>query len=182
MNSNYPQFIPMIPDIKADPKNEAEMTVYVDSSPYPEVTGSPDPVTVEMLKNDYAGAKGELTAITLYIFQNQRSTDNDTYANSVLQLAIVEMIHLDLLGDAIVALGGNPSFDNGQYYWSAKNVNYATEYREMLKVSLEAEQTAIANYEKHIARTNNESVKALLRRIVKDEELHVRFFSELLSR
>lgn len=180
MNNTFPQFMPIMPEQTSNP-SKSNMTVYIDSSPYPEVEGAPNPATVALLKEDYAGVHGELTAITQYVFQNGRSTKNETFANSILQIAIIEMIHLDMLGDAIATLGGNPSFDNGQYYWNASNINYAADFREMLKADIAAERTAIANYTKHIALTNNPSVKALLMRIIKDEQLHLQFFTETLA-
>jgi bacterioferritin len=160
---------------------DSELTVYIDSTPYPEVTGAPDPQTVAMLKDSYAGVHGELTSIAMYIYQNGRSVTNDAFANAVLQIAICEMIHLDMLGDAITSLGGDASFDDGHFYWNASNVNYTSDFREMLNANILAERTAIDTYKKQIALTENKSVKALLSRIIKDEELHLRFFSEALN-
>ena len=179
--NQFPQFMPPTSYQNAHPLGK-KIVVPVDSAPYPEVAGDIDLATVALLKEDYAGGKGELTVVTQYVFQSGRTTDNDSYANGILQIAITEMMHLDMLGDAIVALGGNPSFDNGKYYWCASNVNYAMSYKDMLKANIVAESDAIANYEKHIAMTKNESVKALLRRIVEDEKLHLKFFEELLAK
>lgn len=178
--SDFPQFVTMLPDQKASAQKSG-IPVYVDSSPYPEVTGEPDPETVALLKEDYAGAGGELTAIAQYVFQTGRCTQDDHFANSILQIAMVEMIHLDMLGDVIVTLGGNPSFDDGKYYWSAHNVNYAADLAGMLRANIKAEQGAIAAYEKHAAETKNASVKALLQRFIVDEKLHLRFFEESLA-
>jgi len=180
MENSFPQFLPIHNSQTAHPKGH-NMTVYIDSAPYPEVNGGPDPETVAMLKDDYAGAKGELTAITQYVYQSGRSTDNDAFANSLLQIAIVEMTHLDMLGDAIVTLGGNPRFDDGHYYWNASNTNYASDIKEMLKANISAEKHAIESYTKHAELTKNPSVKALLERIAKDEKLHLRFFTETLE-
>jgi len=179
MSNSLPQFIPLVSSKNSQP-DHSKMIMYLDSSPYPKVSGDNDPATVSMLKSDYAGASGELTAITQYVFQNGRTTD-ETLANSILQIAIVEMMHLDMLGDAITTLGGNPSFDDENYYWNASKVNYVTDIKEILKADVEAEKTAINNYRKHAALTKNQSVKALLERIIKDEELHLRFFSETLA-
>jgi bacterioferritin len=179
MKDQFPQFQPMMFSQAAD-SNGAEMTVYLDSSPYPEVTGTPDPATVALLKDSYAGVHGELTAITMYIYQNATSANCGSFANAVLQIAICEMIHLDMLADAITTLGGIASFDDGQYYWNAGNIDYASSLREMLEADIAAERTAIDNYQKQISQTGNQSVKALLSRIVKDEALHFKFFSETL--
>ncbi|MCL2670908.1 MAG: manganese catalase family protein [Clostridiales bacterium] len=177
--SHFPQFIPMLPT-RAAARPRPGIPVCVDTAPYPEVTGKPDSETVAMLKEDYAGAGSELTAVTQYVFQTSRCED-EAYANAILQIAIVEMLHLDMLGDAIVTLGGNPSFDDGHYYWSAHNVNYAVNQADMLRANIEAEKGAIAAYERHAAATTNETVKALLHRIITDELLHLRFFEESLA-
>jgi len=179
-HSAFPQFIPLTAAQNAH-KPSPGMTVYIDAAPYPEVKGPHDPATVALLKDDYAGANGELTGILQYIFQQGRVEDNEAFSNALLQIAIVEMMHLDMLGDAIVALGGNPSFDDGKFYWDASKVNYATGLKDMLAANIASEETAIASYERHAALTKNESVKALLERIVKDEQLHLRFFSEMAA-
>ncbi len=154
--------------------------VYLDSEPYPTVAKASDPNTVRMLKEDYAGAVSEMTAVSQYIYQNILSTDNESFANAILQIGIVEMSHLGMLGDAILALGGNPTFGNGSIFWNGKLVNYARTLPEMLRADIEAETQAIANYRRHAAATTNPSVRALLTRIIKDEQLHLRFFRETL--
>jgi bacterioferritin len=163
------------------PSMGSELTVYIDSEPYPKVDQGSDPNTVRMLKEDYAGAVSEMTAVAQYIYQNILCTDNESFANAILQIAIVEMNHLDMIGDAILALGGNPTFGNGSVFWQGKLVNYARTIPEMLRADIEAETQAIANYERHAASTKNASVRALLERIVRDEQLHLRFFRETLS-
>jgi bacterioferritin len=134
-----------------------------------------------MLKEDYAGAVSEMTAVSQYVYQNILSTDNESFANAILQIGIVEMSHLDMLGDAILALGGNPTFGNGSIFWQGKLVNYARTLPVMLRADIEAETQAIANYTRHSAKTTNASVRALLLRIIKDEQLHLRFFRETLA-
>jgi len=152
-----------------------------DPRPYPEVTATaPDPETVAMLKQDYAGMGSELTAITQYIFQNN-SSDDETFANAMLQVAIVEMTHLDMLGDAIHTLGGTTEFNADNKWWTAENVNYSLPRADMLRANIQAEQGAIDSYEKHARATKNESVRALLLRIADDERLHKAFFEGLLQ-
>jgi len=180
MPTTFPQFIPPTSGPTAHPTGPT-MAVYVDAAPYPEVSGAPNPETVAMLKEDYAGRDSELTAITQYVFQSGRTTDNDSYANAVLQIGIVEMMHLDMLADAIVALGGSPTFDNGKEYWAANNVNYASDLKGMIEANIQGEGAAIKSYENHAAKTTNPSVKALLARIIIDEKLHLKFFQELLA-
>jgi len=180
MPTQFPQFMPPTSGPASHPTGY-QMAVPIDSAPYPEVTGEHDPETVAMLKEDYAGADSELTAITQYVFQSGRTADNDAFANACLQIGIIEMMHLDMLADAIETLGGTPTFDDGRTFWTAENVNYASDLRGMIMANIAAEQGAIINYEKHIAMTSNESVKALLHRIIQDEKLHLQFFQDMLA-
>ena len=164
-----------------NPNNGQGLTVFLDSGPYPTVDKGSDPNTVRMLKEDFAGAVSEMTAVSQYIYQNILSSDNESFANAILQIGIVEMSHMDMLGDAILALGGNPTFGNGTVFWQGKLVNYARTLPEMLRADIESETQAIANYERHAANTTNAAVRALLRRIIKDEQLHLRFFRNTLA-
>jgi len=177
MENTFPQFFPIMQGGRQGPG----MTVYIDSAPYPKVEDGDDPATVALLKEDYAGAEGELSGVLQYVYQHMMSEGDESFANAMLQIAIVEMTHLDMLGDAIKALGGSPTFDNGKFYWDTSNVDYAAGLQEMLQANINAEKTAIANYGKHAAQTANVFVKALLERIIKDEELHLRFFEETLA-
>jgi len=158
----------------------SEWIVFRDAAPYPEVAGPADPDTLEMLKQDYAGAESELTGIAQYIYQSIASGANEGFANALLQIAIVEMMHLDMLGDAVVALGGDPRFIVDGRDWSAANINYANDLDAMLRANIEAEETAIDNYRRHAARTGNKSVRDLVLRIVEDEKLHLHFFRKQL--
>jgi bacterioferritin len=179
--THMPVTIAMSQESASNPNNGPERTVYLNSEPYPTVGKGSDPNTVKMLKEDYAGAVSEMTAIAQYIFQNILSTSDESFANAILQIAIVEMSHLDMLGDAILALGGNPTFGNGTTYWQASLVNYARTLREMLMADIQSETQAINNYESQAAATTNMDVRALLERIAEDERLHLRFFTESLD-
>jgi len=132
--------------------------VCLHTEPYLEVAGSPNPEAVLIIKELRTGADGELTAIAQYVFQNNRITNNDAVSAALLQIAIVEMMHLDVLGDAIQALGGKPSFDDGKYYWQAGHVNYADDLVDMLNANIEGEEAAIAAYEAGDSRTDNDSL------------------------
>jgi len=164
--------------------------IQLDPRPYPEVRRATpaeggaemDASDVIRLQQDYAGRGGELSAITLYIFQNT-TTDDVAFANALLQIAITEMTHLDMLGDAIRTLGGTAEFKSSpDGYWSAANINYATDREGMLRAAIAAETGAISAYNAHAAATRNPTVRDFLLRIADDEKLHLVFFQEELAR
>jgi bacterioferritin len=159
-----------------------ELTIYLDTSPYPHITGGNDPDTVALLKENYAGIVSELTAITQYVYQNIVTADDKAFSSAIQKIAVVEMSHLNMIGNAIQLLGGVPTFGDGRHFWQAGNVNYATNLAEMLRADIDAENKAIASYERHASQTGNSSVRCLLLRIIQDEKLHLRFFTEMLAR
>ena len=53
---------------------------------------------------------------------------------------------------------------------------------EQLQADIEAEQAAIQTYRQHIAMIDDRYIKAVLARIVKDEQLHLRLFTRAYQR
>ena len=95
-------------------------------------------------------------------------------------IAVAEMKHMELLGEAITALGGYPVI-GGKTYWNGSYVNYTLEPKRFLKQNIIAEENAILNYEKTILNLSQDSLKQMLERIILDEEIHIKIFKELLS-
>ena len=160
---------------------EINVNLCTNYAPYPKVTGAHCPNTVKLLKEDYAGVVSELTAITQYIFQENSLDDYPSFQKSLLKIAIQEMKHLDLLGEAIETLGGSPRFDDGEYYWVSSNVDYSTGIKNIVLADIKAEKAAIENYTKHAQIIENKSVKDLINRIIEDEKLHLEFYENVLQ-
>ena len=77
---------------------------------YPEIENAvPDSATVSVLRNLAFSKTGELGAVLEYIYQSNIAdkTDNDL-GKLFEEIAITEMIHLNLLMHAICAFGGVP--------------------------------------------------------------------------
>ncbi|HRR89672.1 MAG TPA: ferritin-like domain-containing protein, partial [Eubacteriales bacterium] len=92
-----------------------------------------------------------------------------------------EMEHHEQLGKTIFKLGGYPVLGGANYPWSGSFVNYAGDLRKILEINIRGEELAIYNYEKTILRLTNHQVIKLLERIILDEELHIKIFSDLLA-
>ena len=151
--------------------------------PYPEVDPAYEPRTVLLLKEDYAGGQGELTASSQYIYQHILTEGKLTeFADVIFRIGISEMHHIELLGETILNLGGDPVYESQNRFWNAGMVNYVKEPRRMLIADINDENTAIRNYRRHIQMIANPQVKALLERIIMDEELHIKVFTDMLNR
>lgn len=156
--------------------------------PYPEVSvNRKDRKYLPLIYNDYASRNSEYTAISQYIY-GHFTTDEDKnpiykeIADAFLGIAMVEMFHLEFLSDVIVGVEAEPRFVNyKKNVWKSSFVPYGLNVKDSLKLAITAENEAIKQYEEHIRLIGNRSIRELLKRIVKDEELHLKIFSDLLE-
>ncbi|WP_243108698.1 ferritin-like domain-containing protein [Clostridium rectalis] len=142
---------------------------------------------LHLIFQDYSSKVSEYTAVSQYIYAHFISENYmgnsiiKEIAQAFLGIAIVEMFHLDILGDLILKLGGNPKFrDGSKKNWKSNFVPYGRSVKENLQLAIKAENEAINQYEKHIKIIKNQSINKLLMRIVDDELLHLQIFKQLL--
>lgn len=161
---------------------------YADQQPYPQIGAmEANEEYVKLLMDDYAGKDSELTAITQYTFQHFiKGGGNMEVAQMVMAIAQAEMKHYALLGEAIEKLGGDPKCKGGHGsngdYWTGRNPDYSMSPTEILEANIQAEKTAIENYTKHAEIIDYPSIKNLLKRIIRDEEIHLMLYTNLLKR
>lgn len=136
----------------------------------------------KLLLDDYASNVSELTAVTQYEYANILAEDNHKVADTFLGIAIVEMNHLDMIGDTILELGTKPKyFDGNKKYWRSSVVPYGSSTRDRINIAIKSEKEAIHQYKKHVERIENKSIKALIKQIIEDEEYHIVLFNKLLE-
>ncbi len=160
------------------------MQVKVDI-PYPEVKVSSKNIKLaKEILSSYAGPISEDTAIHNYIFQ-YLILENDEIKSILKEIAIVEMHHLEILGELVKKLGLTPlylSVNNDKTKWfSGEYVTYEKELKNILLDNIRNEELAIKNYEKIIIQTDDEYVKYILKRIILDEKMHIQVFMKLYS-
>lgn len=137
----------------------------------------------KILLQDYAGEKSEETAVHNYIYQNI-ILEGDI-ANTLRQIAIVEMHHLQILGKLINLLGYQPGYytidSNLECIipWTTNNVDYSTNLSDILLGNIYREMTAIKQYQKHIQKIDDINIKKILSRIIEDEEIHIACLRQL---
>lgn len=149
--------------------------------PYPELDLDEKSLyEVRLLKPVYGGAESETTAIMTYIYQNYvLAPDYEEIALTLEGISLAEMTHHDLLGTAIVQLGGTPVIGGNYNYWQGGMVNYSKDVRKIIDDNIAAERKAIRDYREVIARTKMDEIKALIERIILDEELHIKVLKEI---
>lgn len=165
-----------------------EYLKYSVNLPYPEIkVERKNPQYAELLQDDYAGIVSELTAITQYTYHHFVSGDiNKEVSDLVKGIARVEMKHLELLGEAIIKLGGDPlfrgSFSNRGQFWNGYYVSYSKTIKRILLDNIDAEKKAILQYKRHIELIHDPNIQKLLQRIILDEEYHLTLFTNMLQK
>jgi len=153
--------------------------------PYPVVkTEGKNLYFAALLTNDYAGVISEMSAVTKYVYQ-QIVTSNKKIADTIGCISIVEMRHMEILGEIIRDFGGNPrlAVQSGcsPVFWNAQNIGYDTNPRTYLKDNIANEKAAIASYNNRINQINDIYVKKVLERIILDENNHILQFCTLIE-
>lgn len=155
--------------------------------PYPEIrVEEKNPYYADLLSQDYAGKISETTASLLYSYQHFIKFDeNKEFSDIIEQISIVEMIHMEILGKLIKLLGKDPIYKTCEamrgdcVMWDAKNINYDTDLKEMLRIDIASENAAIKNYEQHKKLIEDKYIKDILTRIILDEKRHLEIFQKL---
>lgn len=148
--------------------------------PYPAITVEQNQKDAKILMGVYSGACGELTAIMTYAYQSYITQKRHELHDTLIGIAKVEMHHHSLLGESIYALGGYPVM-GARNYWSGSYADYTLNIQNFLKNDIASEQNAILNYERTMLNIETESVKALIERIILDEQLHIKILTQTLT-
>lgn len=150
--------------------------------PYPEIDiKEKNLYYAKLIKNCYCGIYSELTLVNQYNYQHFLVK---SYLKEVFnKISLVEKKHLDILGDIIISLGGNPSFiiekRNKYFYWNSKYINTDTTLKNILINNINNEKELINEYRKIATIIENESIIAILNRIILNEELHIKIFNKI---
>lgn len=152
--------------------------------PYPEIKAEKkDTVFASLLSVPYAGTGGEIYSTLSYLYGSNILFEKSPVVSEALQcVAKTEMYHADILAKLIVQLGGDPKYNvaQGRRPFTTAGMHYGENENAILKGAVSGEEGAIYVYEKLIESTDDESIKAILSRILEDEKHHICIFRELL--
>lgn len=154
--------------------------------PYPPVkTEGKNQNYAALLTNDFAGSVSEMSAVTNYIFQSL-ITRNKEIAETMKCISMVEMHHMDMLGELIVCFGSSPKIGAVSgcsiRYWNGQYLCYDEDPLSYLKVNIANENKAIETYKGRITQINDCYAKKVIERIIMDEEHHIMLFQGLLKK
>ncbi len=154
--------------------------------PYPSVdTLVKDVRSGNIISSAYATLRGEITATLQYTYHHfyMEQTSED-YAKVLMQIAVAEMKHIDILGTAMLKLGVSPKYvqcPNTHAFYNTSVVSQATVPQKMIMDDIQGEMNAIADYQKMLFVLKNEQVEAIIQRIILDEQLHLETLKKMLE-
>lgn len=158
------------------------------SLPYPPLKCEKEnTLYASLLMIDMASAGGEMTAIYQYLYENWVLNEKmSLYAQLMLKIAKVEMHHLNMLGDLIQQLGGDPKCqtmaNDKSTPWNGTFINYSKELNTMLCGNIMGERAAYNTYQTHANQIKDPFVSAVLRRIAEDEKVHYQLFNQMINK
>lgn len=156
--------------------------------PYP-------PVTVEAKNKRYAdilmplytGSESELTALSNYSYQALITENNNKRLSDILEcISLTEMTHFRILGKLIHKLGADPVLyipiqKNRRQYWNSAFCDFTYEPQIFLNSNIISEKRGIEAYTYAYNNINDPFIRDILKRIIADEEHHIKIFNSLLK-
>ena len=152
--------------------------------PYPKIPKLyPNSGYCKLIYESFGGERGELTAITQYIYEHMALREYTDISKILQEISIEEMHHLNVLGEILLGLGEKPIYKNSKgEIWSANNVKYKTcDLEEIMRRNIKAEENAIESYRVLVRYTNNLYLRKVYERIILDEKTHLEIFKYILS-
>lgn len=157
--------------------------IVADSSPYPEIkVQAENEKLARQISSAFGGNGGEFGTISEYVYQ---SIVFPEYSELFRRLAIVEMKHLNMIGQLMEQLGGRVIYgyypDKEAVYWNGVGVNYTRDITTALLYDLNGEQRAYSSYVTLARQSGDRYVFAILTRIALDEMIHTSLLKSLLA-
>lgn len=122
-----------------------------------------EPAAITALLQD--DIRGEHAAIMQYL-QHAYRLEGGELPSDIEEIAREEMRHFRWIGEMIVDLGGSPTIERDPIFLEAPSDI------DLLRLDIDAEDRAIAQYRDHIERIDSPKVVRLLERILADELAH----------
>lgn len=158
--------------------------LYAEEAPYPQVQVSEkNPLYGRAMLDNLGGSNSEISAISLYIYNNMIAEQLKDISYIFHKVSVVEMHHLEIFGKLAFMSGENPRlWTHGKrqmIYWTPGYNNYPTELCPLLQNAIQGEAAAIAKYESQLTWIKDPFICENLKRIIMDEKLHLKIFETM---
>ena len=166
------------------------------------------PIKVEKKNLEYAtllldafasSADSEIQAIAQYIYHS-KTISNSTISKALMCISLIEMHHLDVLGELITMLGGKPFYQNSnKNFWMTgnisyidKNIIYEKEHsnsdnnkeitRRKMESNIDSERNTINGYKRLLKNIEDKYIEKIIVKIISDEQTHIKIFEKLIDK
>ena len=122
-----------------------------------------------------------MTAISFY-FASEIRLEPDL-SHIFQEICKVEMHHMKIFGELARCLGETAllwtNCGGRKVWWSPSFTDYPGSIFGILEASLQGEQAAVEKYQWQLDRIDDPYIQENLKRIIEDEEIHIRIFKKL---
>ena len=161
--------------------------LFSDPSPYPCMqVECENPRYAAAMVSNLGSCCSEISAVSLYFYNSLLTRECfEEYSHCFKKISMVEMHHMDIFGQLSLLLGTDPRLwemhGDDMAYWSPACNHYPEKIIALVKNSLAGEKETIKKYKEQCGWIKDRHIQAILHRIIKDEELHVRIFEAMLE-
>lgn len=151
------------------------------NAPYPKLTRiKHNDYYSGLVQNLYCGKEGKVTSFLQFTYQsNLLLPFGSSFARLFSAIADDELYHIKLLSEAIISLGGDPTYTSSQGVWlGGRWIDYVKDIRQMLSLNIEYKEKSVIDFKTTISKIDDPKIKQLLTHILKDE---VEILSKLKS-
>ncbi len=163
---------------------ETRDLIFSDNVSYPSLRNvTPNKRDVRNLKALALGRGGELSTVLTYVYQFYILPESEQSLKAALkQAARTEMTHYEILNEAVVAFGGDPTPTDGQgNVWTGRNVNQEKNPRKILLDNIALEQGLIKQYLAAAREASNLSLAELYLKIIEEKQKNIELFQQVYN-
>ncbi|WP_027090392.1 ferritin-like domain-containing protein [Thomasclavelia saccharogumia] len=152
--------------------------------PYPKVAiEAPNETYGLMILDNVGGMNSKISAISQYIYDHAITSKEFLELKQIfLDISLVEIHHLNIFMELALKLEMDPRWwtclNDQCCYWSPSYLNYPQQIDEILQTAIDNEYQAINKYMYQIKIIKDPFIVAILKRIIEDEELHIKILKE----
>lgn len=168
-------------------KQEIQQTAFASSLPYPDICITDNnPAYGRAMLDNVGGSNSEMTAISLYFYNNLITSCCEEISVCFHRISIVEMHHMKIFGQLAKNLGMDPRLWTRQgrrfAYWTPGYNQYPVQLNTLLLNAIRGEKAAVEKYHAQAGIIKDSNICAILDRIILDEQLHIEILSDLYEK
>lgn len=149
---------------------------------YPEIKVTEENIEdAKKLLSIYTSRNSIINNIFTYLYQS--SFLEEKYSNILKELIEVEIFHAKIISKLINLLGFKPRYIyksiNNYKYYNTSYINYNIDKNNIINNNIILKEKLILKYKKLVEDIEDNNVKEILKRIIIDENIHLRIFNEI---